>query len=230
MTVNLDLALKIFAAASAYIEHAGLSKEVEWQRSRRFPEFSESDFLRETAWVILCTGFREAIVRKVFNHVSLSFCDWESSSAIVTSAPACHATAMAAFRNERKLKAILQTARYLDHAGFDTVKRRVLENPIPELRKLPYIGPITVWHLAKNLGFDVAKPDRHLVRLCSWVEYTTPQDLCSIIATETGNSISVVDTVLWRYVADCSAEARRICRRAKPQSRLAAQLRATPNV
>jgi len=211
MTENLDLALRVFAAACAYIEDAGLSRQVEWQRSRRFPEFNESDFLRETAWVILCTGFREEIVRRVFNQVSLCFCDWESSHAIVTSARTCHATAMAAFRNERKLTAILQTAQYVDEAGFDTVKRRVLENPIPELRKLPYIGPITAWHLAKNLGFDVAKPDRHLVRLSSWVKYPDPHDLCSTIAISTGNSVSVVDTILWRYVADRPAEARSIC-------------------
>jgi len=215
MTENLDLALRVFAAACAYIEDAGLSRQVEWQRSRRFPEFNESDFLRETAWVILCTGFREEIVRRVFNHVSLCFCDWESSHAIVTSARTCHATAMAAFRNERKLTAILRTAQYVDEAGFDTVKRRVLENPIPELRKLPYIGPITAWHLAKNLGFDVAKPDRHLVRLSSWVKYPDPHDLCSTIAISTGNSVSVVDTILWRYVADRPAEARSICTQAR---------------
>lgn len=211
MTENLDLPLKIFEAAYAYIENAGLMAEVEWQRSRVFPEFIESDLLREAAWVILCSGFRETIVRRVFNYVSLSFCEWESSGAIVASADACRLAAMAAFRNEQKLNAILEAAQYIDRVGFNTVKRRVLQDPIPELRRLPYIGPITVWHLAKNLGLDTAKPDRHLVRLCNWLEYANPHNLCSSIAAKTGMSVNVVDIVLWRYLADCPLQARDIC-------------------
>src|SRR5208282_930315 len=31
-----------------------------------------------------------------------------------------------------------------------------------------YIGPITSWHLAKNLGFNVAKPDRQIEQLVVW--------------------------------------------------------------
>src|SRR5258708_4466441 len=114
MSASLDLPLKFFEVAYRYVESAGLLTEVEWQRSRRFHEFSESDLLREAAWVILCTGFRETIVRRVFNHVSLSFCDWESSATIIASASACRLAAMAAFRNKQKLKAILGVARYID--------------------------------------------------------------------------------------------------------------------
>src|SRR5204862_28581 len=33
------------------------------------------------------------------------------------------------------------------------------------LTRCPYIGPVTCWHLAKNVGMDVVKPDRHLVRM-----------------------------------------------------------------
>jgi len=33
------------------------------------------------------------------------------------------------------------------------------------LQQLPFIGPVTAFHLAKNLGIEAVKPDRHLCRL-----------------------------------------------------------------
>jgi len=51
--------------------------------------------------------------------------------------------------------------------GFDVYKRAVLQDPVPTLRSFPYIGGVTAFHLAKNLGADLAKPDRHLSRLAA---------------------------------------------------------------
>jgi thermostable 8-oxoguanine DNA glycosylase len=67
---------------------------------------------------------------------------------------------------------------------------------------LPYIGSITAVHLAKNLGFNVAKPDRHLVRLSRQFGYICAADLCSDIAKDTGEQVKVIDLALWRYMAD----------------------------
>jgi hypothetical protein len=152
--------------------------------------------------VILCTGFREAIVRQVFDHVSLSFCDWESSEAIIASIPVCRSAAMASFRNGRKLDAIVMIARQIDQVGFESLKSRILKDPVLELSALPHIGPVTAWHLAKNLGFDAAKPDRHLVRLCNRLGFADVHELCGAIAAVTGQTVGVVDIVLWRYLAD----------------------------
>lgn len=60
---------------------------------------------------------------------------------------------------------------------------------------LPHIGPITKWHLAKNYGFDCAKPDRHLVRIAG-DEGT--HELCARLAKESGDRIATVDVVIWR--------------------------------
>ena len=63
------------------------------------------------------------------------------------------------------------------------------------LQTLPFIVPITVYHLAKNYGFDCAKPDRHLVRIAG-AEGT--HELCARLARETGDRIATVDVVIWR--------------------------------
>jgi ribose 1,5-bisphosphokinase PhnN len=69
------------------------------------------------------------------------------------------------------------------------------------LAELPWIGPVTMHHLAKNLGTDTAKPDVHLERLARR-DRTTTHKLCQRLARETGYRIATIDSVLWRACAD----------------------------
>ena len=202
MTANLTAAKRFFSSACNYVRKAGLTAEVMWQRDANFDEFTESDLLREHAWVALCSGFRESIVRRVFDHVSLCFCDWESSEAIASSGEICCLTAAASFSNKAKLQGILSAAQQVNAKGFKEFKRSVLADPIRQLQSLPYIGPITSWHLAKNLGLDVAKPDRHLVRVSEFLGFRDADHLCRELAASTGEQANVVDLIVWRYIAD----------------------------
>lgn len=202
MAADLEGALKVFGAASEYVARAGLLAEVEWQRRVAFDDFSETDLLRECAWVILCSGFRAQVVRRVFDHISLCFCDWESASAILDAEPTCRTAAMASFQNATKLRAIVGMAIHVHACGFTVFKQAVLIDPISELRHLPHIGPITVWHLAKNLGLDVAKPDRHLARVSRLFGFEDASHFCMEIARASGEQRKVVDLIVWRYMAD----------------------------
>ena len=69
------------------------------------------------------------------------------------------------------------------------------------LKSLPYIGPVTCYHLAKNIGLQVAKPDRHLTRLANHTGYNDVQLFCEDISRQTGDSIPAVDIVLWRFAS-----------------------------
>lgn len=202
MKADIEGAMRVFSAAGIYMASSGRDAEVKWQRDVVFEEFTETDFLRETAWVILCSGFRERIVRRVFDHISLCFCDWESASAIVDADPACHTAALASFRNHMKLSAIVAAARHIHSRGFVAFRQAVLAAPLAELQRLPHIGPITVWHLAKNLGLDVAKPDRHLARVSTALGFDNADHLCGDIARVSGEQRKVVDLIIWRYLAE----------------------------
>lgn len=203
MRPDLDRAMAAFERARSYAAtSAELAAEVAWQRAVSPSRFTETDLLREAAWVILCSGFREAVVRRAFGHISLCFYDWESAGAIVEATPACVLAARSAFNNPQKLTAIVQVARRINAETFPALKRRILEQPAAELRRFPFIGDVTAWHLAKNLGCDVAKPDRHLVRLARSFGYPDPHQLCAALARESGEPVRVVDLVLWRYAAD----------------------------
>jgi len=199
---DLTRAVELYRSAFEYVNSQALQHEIQWQRDLHFNEFSEPEFLRESAWVILCSGFRESAVRRAFDHISLAFCDWESASSIVAAGDACVRVASARFRNDRKLNAILQVSTRINSIGFGEFKNQVLAKRIDVLTTLPYIGKVTGWHLAKNLGLDVAKPDRHLLRLCSALQYCCVDHLCAALSDVVGEAPKVVDLILWRYLAD----------------------------
>jgi hypothetical protein len=187
-----------YLSAKRFLESSGYAEEISWQRSRDATTISECDFLREAAWVILCSGFREDVVRKRFPYISLCFCDFESSSQIWENSEQCIAAARLSFGNERKLSAITKVAREVVVTGFEKVLANLIASPIEYLSGFYCIGEITAHHLAKNLGFQLAKPDRHLVRLAKREGFSKAHNMCIEIAERTGDLISVVDIVLWR--------------------------------
>lgn len=62
---------------------------------------------------------------------------------------------------------------------------------------LPWVGPVTKYHLGRDMGADVAKPDVHLERLATR-DRTTVERLCCRLARLSGYRIGTVDIILWR--------------------------------
>jgi hypothetical protein len=191
--------LEFYGSAKSWIERSPFAAELHWQANVNQMNFSETDFLREYAWVILNSGFRESVIRKYFDFISLCYCDWESAKEIHELADTCNNAALAVFGNAKKLRAITHTASIVHSMGFESLKSRLLEDFYGFAPTLPFIGTVTAHHLAKNLGVDSAKPDRHLVRLATKFGYCSVHDMCSAISDVTGDSLSVADIVLWRF-------------------------------
>jgi len=192
-------ALELYARAREYSQTIDKDRD---QIADKCGAICESDFLAEAAWVILCSGFRESVVRAKFSYISLCFCDWESASAIVDSGAACISAASKAINHEAKLLAILNIARLLHFRSFESFRAELIEDPINTLQSLPYIGQITALHLAKNLGFNVSKPDRHLVRVSDKLGFGDTSALCGWLEAVTGARERTVDLLIWRYLAD----------------------------
>jgi hypothetical protein len=188
-----------YSTAKNWINSSPYLDELRWQESLVFGNLEESSFLREYAWVVLNSGFREAVIRKHFDYISLCFCDWESANEIASRGSICVETAFSVFRNRRKLQAIEFTASLIAQVGFKEFSLSLQDNPTQALQKLPYIGEVTCLHLAKNIGADVAKPDRHLVRVAARFGYDNVLSMCNDISCAVGDRISVTDLVLWRF-------------------------------
>ncbi len=159
---------------------------------------SERHVLREQAWVVLSSGMRAAVVARLFDRVSRAFCDWDTG-AIEENPTRCVDRALAAFSHPGKMNAIAANCRMLSEEGLEAWKRALRAHGPTWLTRLCYIGPVTCWHLAKNVGLDVVKPDRHLVRMARASGARDPTSLCAFFANMAGDRLGVVDLVLWRY-------------------------------
>lgn len=189
-----------YRAAKSSVIALGYGEELEWQAAQDPNDVTEEQFLKEAAWVVYCSGFKEAIVRRYFDYLSLCFCDWTSGKEVVANSELCVAAASRVLANERKHRAIVRIASTVATKSFAKFKDELLADPLKLLQTLPFLGPVTSIHLAKNLGFNVAKPDRHLVRLKDKFGYSNVDTMCSEIARASGDAINVVDLVLWRYM------------------------------
>jgi hypothetical protein len=184
--------------ARAYVIACGFEHEIDWQEDVRVESFTESDFLRESAWVILCSGMRERVVCSIFPSLTEVFFGWESARLIAEHAEECIGRAQSLFRHSGKITAIANAARYAAEHGVERIRGRLVNEGPVILSELAFIGPVTCLHLAKNLGVATAKPDRHLLRIAHATGYT-PDELCHEISRVTQHSIGVIDLVLWRY-------------------------------
>jgi hypothetical protein len=209
--MNTAEAIEFYRSAKDTVKNSQFCNELDWQISRNINSFTESELLRETAWVILYSGFRESVIRSHFAFITTCFCNWESSQSICESQNLCRTTALSSFRNERKIDARLNTAAYIRERGFEEYKTEIIRDPLPALSRLPFIGKITANHLPKNLGCDVAKADRHLQRFASSLGYRHPQEICSLISNAPGDPIRVVDLVLWRFFEQQKVRERSSC-------------------
>ncbi|MBN8668779.1 MAG: hypothetical protein J0M30_14875 [Chitinophagales bacterium] len=160
------------------IEH-GYEHDIKWQENVTECT-NQYEFFFETCWVILNSGMKEQIARKIWERIKKAWEDGVDISEV--------------FKHNGKVKAI----KYVEENQSRLFEEYVLaENKIDYLKTIPFIGNITCYHLAKNLGHDCVKPDRHLVRVAKTYN-ETPDSLCEKISKQSGDRKCVVDIVLWR--------------------------------
>ena len=188
-----------YVGAREVVIASGFDAEVDWQFHVDFSASSEQDFLREGAWVILSSGMRESVVREKFEAISEAFRGFSSAIEIVENYCLCRWNALRTFNHTKKIDAILSMAMRVAVDGFQAVKQSTKHYGVDYLQSFDFIGPATSYHLAKNLGLNVSKPDRHLSRVAEAAGFDSVQHLCEEISIATGDPIAVVDLVIWRF-------------------------------
>lgn len=188
--------IKLYLNIKEIDRSLGYGYEQEWQANRDLDIITEVQFYSEMAWVVMASGMKERVVRKKYPLVASAFNEFR-----VPPVPGEENIVEACkyFNNRRKISAICNNIDRIRREGFDSFINRVRKDTISVLLELDYIGPITCYHLAKNIGVQVAKPDRHLARIAAVCGFADVQELCAYISKMTGDSIPLVDIVLWRY-------------------------------
>jgi hypothetical protein len=199
MSIDRMKLFEFYLVAREKVVSMGYADEIDWQDSRDFSKLTESEFLREGAWVILSSGMREAIIRQRFPMISKAFLDWKSADLISRNRGICETNGVKVYNNRRKISAIGSLCERVCNLGFDRILESISRSGVQFLQQFDFIGSVTRYHLAKNIGLDVVKPDRHLERLANAAKFSSPTELCQRITDITGDKLSVVDLVLWRY-------------------------------
>lgn len=195
----------VYDLAESYLDikrhviNKGFAWEIDWQENQCIKSLNESEFYREAAWVILSSGMSVRSVSSVFSRISSAFLKWEDSNKIVSQGDNCVKQALEHFNHKGKINAILSIIQHVNNIGFEDFKFELINNGIEYIQKFSFFGPATSYHLAKNIGMNVVKPDRHLIRLAEALNFSTPDKLCKVIASRLDEKMSVVDVVLWRY-------------------------------
>lgn len=172
------------ADVSAMVERLGAiaHSDIDWSENVAPPADAE-DLALEAIFVICNSGMKNTVARLIYDRVRAAIRDGVPVSDVFRHAGKA-AAIEAIWRDRQKHLADF-------HAAGDKVAW---------CETLPWIGGITRYHLAKNFGVDVAKPDVHLQRLADR-EATTAQALCERLAGETGYRVATIDLILWRACA-----------------------------
>ncbi len=185
--------------AKTIVTDEGYSDEIRWQDELHFEDVDESTFLKELGWVILTSGMKTEVISNRFCRISDCFYNWVSARKIWENSQSCLNRALRFFNHRLKITAIISAAEQVAKIGFAKLKQAIEKDPINTLRMFKFIGPATAFHLAKNIGIPIAKPDRHLQRIAHLEGYDDVQEFCRDISEMSGDKIQVVDVVLWRY-------------------------------
>lgn len=159
------------------VSELGFAHEIEWAETIQ-PVSDPMVFWCEFSWVVLNSGMKNAIARIIWEKVKPAVLSGHSASSV--------------FGHKGKAKAIDYVYQHRERLLSEYLNS---DDKMSFLRALPWIGTITCWHLAKNYGHDVAKPDRHLVRIAG---DEGVHALCKRLSDESGDRIATVDYVIWR--------------------------------
>ena len=151
------------------------------------PPATAQDFAQEAIFVICNSGMKNTVARQIFERCTVALCNGTPVFDV--------------FKHKGKAAAI--EAIWSDREVLLSMYRGAKDDAerLELLVALPWIGHITKYHLAKNFGMNVAKPDVHMQRLADR-EGCSVQAMCERLAADVGLRAATIDVVLWRACAN----------------------------
>jgi len=186
-----------FVKAKAFVDRF-YGDELRAFQSIRFSEISSEFFAREHAWVVHATGFSAKAVGQFMPRLIRAYGHW--SSLARKKEPEVFEAVLPVCNNPQKARAVWRMAKLIksgvDASGWEKYRDEDLSSP-EKLKRLPYVGPVTCFHLARNIGMlECVKPDLHLMRMAEHWGYKSCVEMCEDMRPE-GMPLGIVDLVLW---------------------------------
>ncbi|WP_144223451.1 hypothetical protein [Mesorhizobium amorphae] len=176
--MTFEVTAKVFNRLKEALGEQG-RKDIAWAEKLRAPKDAE-EFALKAIWVISHAGMMFAVGQQTYDRVQRAVRSGASASSV--------------FRNRKKSSAM--DAHWVRRAEFYRGFQDAAEK-VEYCSTLPYMGRITKFHLAKDCGVDVAKPDVHLQRLADRVGLSV-QEMCERFSLLSKYRVATVDVILWR--------------------------------
>lgn len=185
----------IRARKFAYQNYA---EEIKRISSVRLENVDEHTFFREYLWTVHTTGFSAKAVGKFFDRLAHAYGRYDVLAS-ESFQDAC-ARVRQVCNNPSKIMSVHMTSRLIrdgiaEH-GWEGFRAQSLSSP-ELLKKLPYVGKITCFHLARNIGLlDSVKPDLHLIRMAEHWGFEDCNSMCQSMQQD-GMPLGIIDLILW---------------------------------
>lgn len=181
-----------------------------------FKGLRERRFFEQYCYVIYASGFNVEILQNIWPRLSSEWCDFEPHE---LKRMRSIERVLKVFNNRRKAECFLAGVKEISKEGFSAFKKRVATEMYDEIatrrkssaktrsrglsikaiENLPGLGPITKYHLAKNIGLlDAIKPDIWVVRAAAAVN-ASPEQFGNTMAEKLSVSKHLLDVAIWEY-------------------------------
>lgn len=198
---SFDSSPQEYFAKALKFAKAFYQQEIDNISATKFNEVTPEFFFREYIWVVHATGFSAKAVGKFMPRLLEAYGDWKTlgkqrpDEAIERVRVVCN--------NPQKISAIHRMARTMSDVvdsgsmTWEDYREQALGST-EKMTKLPYIGKVTCFHLARNIGLlDSVKPDLHFVRMAEHWGFGDSVSMCKAMQGDSDLPLGIVDLILW---------------------------------
>lgn len=172
------------------VKSAGFLANIDWTEQLAAPSDSD-EFARAAIYVIANSGMKNSVAMPIYDRCIAAL---ERAQEV-----------RRVFGHPGKAQA-METIWAKRYELFE--EYLIAPDKIAFCASLPWVGPVTKFHLARDLGDDVAKPDVHIDRLARR-DRTTVERMCRRLARQSGYRVGTVDIILWRACEQRILDSRR---------------------
>ena len=204
-------------------------KLIDHYKKIKIDNLTYCNIFEEISWIVYSSGFRNDILVKYWPYIRIEFDNFNIENVVEyfndVEKEAKRICNNSGFHNLNKTKWCINNAKRImelnnekeNYGGFKSYLIELsqkepyyLVEMAPSLVndfKLKGIGNVTIFHLLKNLGFNIFKPDIHITRLLSNFGLINKENydnyeifhILQLLSKSLGLKICELDTILFTY-------------------------------
>ena len=195
----IEEVIELFREAEVFVRE-NFPEDLEWSEDvihTDLKDVTKQWFYSEYVHCVYCAGFSVRTVRMKEAAIREAYYDYDPVK-VAANPDEVRRRAMkkACIRNKRKVDAIIKAAPIINQLEWPGFLYKAKEN-INVFKTLPYIADVLKYHLARNIGFNVIKPDVHIARIAKYYGLD-PFEMCDMLSERMGLPRHTVDSILWR--------------------------------